>query len=180
MKHTWNLLDENERINLTFFQFSSLLISTLKQRLTQEKLVHGFHNSGVFPLDKETLKTLSVKEEVRVATSKVDADKALVAMSSLLGFLPKSKVETFEATLQGRGKVNKSDETLFGYFCHLKQLLVDSKGGPSRISSPIQPSAEDIKIEPDLIMNEVVSVAVKMEREEDLESFDVKIENIFS
>ena len=182
MKNTWQLLDEHERSDLKLFQFPSKLISTMKQNLSKEQLVHGWGNSCVFPFDRETIKKPTVKKETNIKPLKLDVDNAFIAMSSLLSFLPRSKIENFEATLKGKAKLEKSDETIFGYFCHLKQVLVDSQVSSILSSmektSSLESSSVKIKIEPDLV-NENNFVAVKMEPEEHFEDF-VKVENILS
>ena len=183
MKNTWKLPTDKERTNLTLFQFPSLLISTLQQKLTQEQLVHGWRSSCIFPFDHETIKIPTVKKEVKENPKNIEAENAIIAMSSLLSFLPETKIEIFEAILRGKAKPNKSDETMFAYFCHLKQQMVDSQ--VSNIiscldqSSVLKASTENIKIEPGLLEDEI-GIAVKMEQEEEPEYVDVKVETIFS
>lgn len=183
MKDTWKLPTDKERTNLTLFQFPSLLISTLKQKLTQEQLVHGWRSSCIFPFDHETIKIPTVKKEVKENPKNIEAETAIIAMSSLLSFLPETKIEIFEAILRGKAKPNKSDETMFAYFCHLKQQMVDSQ--VSNIiscldnSSVLKASTENIKIEPGLLEDDI-GIAVKMEQEEELEDVDVKVESIIS
>ena len=117
MKHTWNDLEESEKTNLTLLQFPSLLISTLKKRISQEQIVKGFRRACLFPLDREEIKKLETNTQPK---KKID-NSAKVAMTSLIDFLSEEKIKSFEAILEGNGDLNKSDESLFAYFFHLKQ-----------------------------------------------------------
>ena len=179
MKHTWNLLEESERTNLTLFQFPSLLISTLREKLDREQIVKGFRRACIFPLDRETIKTPSVLSDENVQPLKKNAGSALVAWSSLLDFLPKDKLKCFEAVLEGKGILNKSDESLFGYFFHLKQLLAGEKefnfhDNSKESTATVLTGKTYVKTE----LLEYKEDIVKREPE-DID-YNIKVENIYS
>ena len=179
MKHTWNLLEESERTNLTLFQFPSLLISTLREKLDQDQIAKGFRRACIFPLDREALKTKSAATEEIVQPLKKNAGRAIVAWSSLLDFLPKEKVKCFEDVLEGKGNLNKSDESLFGYFFHLKQLLAgeeesDFHDNSKDSTATVLTVNTNVKTE----LLEYKEDIVKREPE-DID-YNIKVENIFS
>ena len=179
MKHTWNLLEDRERTKLPLFQFPSLLITTLRQKLGMDQIVKGFRRACIFPLDREAIKTQRAAREEIVQPPKKEAGSAMVAWTSLRDFLSKEKLDCFEAVLEGNASLSKSDESLFGYFFHLKQLLAgqeiaDFHDSSKELSVTAQTGTTKIKTE----LLEYKEDIVKREPED--YEYDIKVENTFS